>query len=30
MANMEQIDPELKTLQGGHDFQSQDQMNMKI
>ena len=30
MANMEIIDLELKTLQGVHDFQSQDRMTLKI
>ena len=27
---MEIIDLELKTLQSGHDFQSQDRMTLKI
>ena len=30
VANMEIIYPELKTLQSGHDFQSQGQMTLKI
>ena len=30
VANMEIIDLELKTLQSGHDFQSQGQMTLKI
>ena len=30
MANMEIIDLELKTLQSGHDFQSQGRMTLKI
>ena len=30
VANMEVIDLELKTLQNGHDFQSQGPMTLKI
>ena len=30
VANMEIIDLELKTLQSGHDFQSQGPMTLKI
>ena len=30
MANMEIIDLELKTLQSGHDFQSQGRITLKL